>query len=78
MRIHHGAVVLLVLAASPQFWSQGVARGVAGRDFSHVKPLPGIEPGPETVHMFEFGREQLVKFTPLWKGERSVRLAREA
>jgi regulator of RNase E activity RraA len=63
------SALLIVLAGSATSWSQ-VARGVAGRDYSHVKPLPDIEPGPPAVHMLEFPAELLIKYTPLWKGER--------
>lgn len=69
-RGHLCGVLSLVLVCSAPAWGQHVARGVSGRDYSHVKPLPDIEPGPLAVHMLEFPKELLIKYTPLWTGER--------
>jgi hypothetical protein len=49
-----------------------IAANVSG-GFHHLvqnPPLPDIEPGPPAVHMIEFPRELLIRYTPLWDGER--------
>lgn len=63
-------VLLLLVSASTTAWAQEVRRGERGRDFTDVTPLPDIEPGPPAVHLIEFPRELLIKYTPLWDGER--------